>query len=167
MVKGPKQGFVPEHWMKHFKFAFVRNPYDRAISAWRMFEGGMENSVWKHPEDHRGISFKRFLEIATNETISFDGLRKTTEEKIRHHAIPQTHDFNCLKFADFVGRFENLENDFKVVAEEIGLELDKFPHWNQTRRDSDYMSYYDAETKATVEEFYKVDFEKLEYPVVR
>ena len=164
-VDGPKQGFVPPNWMPLFKFAFVRNPYDRVISAWKMFADGMSNSVWKHPADHKGISLERFLEIVTDETIAYDGHRKLTEEKIRHHAIPQTHPFNCLQHADFVGRFETLADDFAKVAERIALDNESLPHWNQSKRGSDAMSYFDDSTKKTVEQFYEEDFQKLGYEI--
>ncbi len=165
-VKGPKQGFVPENWMQHFKFAFVRNPYDRAVSAWQMFANGMQNSVWQHPQDQKGVSFKRFLELAMDDSVAFDGARLTTEEKIRHHAIPQTHKFNCLQFADFVGRFESFEEDFKKIAARIGHPVEKLPHWNRTQREANFMSYYDAEAKSIVEDFYREDFAQLNYPIV-
>lgn len=163
VVEGPTQGFVPPEWMSCFKYAFVRNPYDRVISAWKMFASGMENSVWKHPQDERGLSLQRFLEIATDESISFDGRRETTSEKIRHHAIPQTHPFNCLEFADFVGRFEQLDSDFAKVCEQLKYDAGKLPRWNQTNRKREFMSYFDSVTRAIVEQFYAEDFSQLGY----
>ena len=149
--------------MSCFKYAFVRNPYDRVVSAWKMFADGMDNSVWELPEDERGLTLKRFLEIATDESIAFDGKRETTGQKIRHHAIPQTHPFNCLEHADFVGRFEHLTRDFARVCERLEFECDDLPHWNRTDRVSDFMQYFDAETLRIVEQFYADDFAKLEY----
>jgi len=162
-IEGPKQGFVPDEWMSCFKYAFVRNPYDRVISAWKMFAGGMDNSVWELPEDERGLTLKRFLEIATDDSISFDGRRERTGQKIRHHAIPQTHPFNCLQYADFVGRFEQLANDFAKVCERLEYQCEGLPHWNRTDRATDFMQYFDADTLQIVEQFYTDDFTQLNY----
>lgn len=164
-IEGPKQGFIPAEWMSCFKYAFVRNPYDRVVSAWKMFAGGMDNSVWELPEDELGLSLKRFLNIATDDSISFDGRRETTGQKIRHHAIPQTHPFNCLEHADFVGRFEQLVTDFAKVCEQLEFECDDLPHWNRTDRKPDFMQYFDTETLQIVEQFYADDFSQLGYPL--
>ena len=93
--EGPVQGSIPEEWMQYFRFAFVRNPYDRLISAWKMFTKGMEESVWKYPEDgNPNLTLEHFLEIAMDESIPFDfPKRDKFEVKLRHHAIPQTHPF--------------------------------------------------------------------------
>ena len=162
-VEGPKQGFIPDEWQKLYKFAFVRNPYDRVVSAWKMFAGGMENSVWSQPQDEAGVNFKRFLEIAMDESVPYSGNRETTAEKIRHHAIPQTHEFNCLRNADFVGKFENLQHDFAKICQTIGVPFSGMPHWNRSYRNSNFADYYDAETKAIVDNFCARDFDELGY----
>ena len=54
------------------------------------------------------MSLAAFLDIVEDESIAYGARRRTAEEKIRHHTIPQSHPFNCLQFADFVGRFENI-----------------------------------------------------------
>jgi hypothetical protein len=165
-VEGPVQGYVPSEWQPLFKFAFVRDPYDRVISAWRMFAAGMQNSVWQHPPNKSGISLKRFLQIATDERIPFNGHRDTTEEKIRHHAIPQTHPFNCLFAADFVGRFENLQPDFEQICRQLSIPSTELPHWNRTERIEDYQQYFDDEILAIIARFYAQDFETLGYPKI-
>ena len=166
-VEGPKQGFIPESWQSLFKFAFVRNPYDRIISAWKMFDGGMEQTVWEHPQDKAGIELNSFLSIVIDESIAFDGRsRETTVEKIRHHTLPQVHPYHCLDRADFVGRFENLASDFDVICQRLGIEATGLPHWNRTKRDVDFMRYFDSGSIKIVNEYFRDDFEQLGYQKV-
>ena len=161
--EGPVQGDLPEEWQGYFKFAFVRNPFDRLISAWKMFTSGMDNTEWKYPEDgDRELTLKQFLKIAMDESIPvYVKNRPTFELKLRHHAIPQTHPFYCLDEADFVGRYESLAEDFQKICDKLQLE-GELPHWNKTDRGS-YRQYFDDETKAMAFDFYKEDVEKLEY----
>jgi hypothetical protein len=163
-VDGPFHGFVPQEWMGLFKFAFVRHPLDRLISAWKMFSDGMQQSVWEQPQEfNRAISLSDFLNIVVDETIPFGENRDNVNVKIRHHAIPQTHPFNCLQYADFVGRYEFLERDFVSICERIGVVAEKLPHWNRTDRTADYMSYFDADSLRVARDYYAADFQRLGY----
>jgi len=81
--------------------------------------------------------------------------------KLRHHAIPQTHPFNCLKYADFIGRFESLSADFRKVCDKIGAE-GTLPHMNVTQHDG-YKQYYDDETRQIVELLYEGDIREFGY----
>ena len=164
-VSGPKQGFIPDAWQNHFKFTFVRNPYDRVISAWKMFRSGMHDSIWQRPDIQGDLSLSQFLEIVTDQSIAFSGKRQSATEKIRHHSIPQTHPYNCLVHADFVGRFESLETDFAEVCRRLEIPFEGLPHWNRTDRQPDYMQYFDAATLAIVNDFFRTDFAELGYAV--
>lgn len=118
--EGPAFGRVPEDWRRHFKFAFVRHPLDRMVSAYKMFsQGAVGDAEWSLPKDARPLTFVEFVDIVTDESIIFDERRFTFEERIRHHAIPQTHPFNALDEADFVGRYETLDEDFRKVAARV------------------------------------------------
>lgn len=164
--EGPVQGSVPDEWKDLFTFTFVRNPFDRLISAWRMFASGMEKTIWELPDDgNREMSLRQFLDVVLDESIPFDGRRDTTKKKIRHHAIPQTHPFHCLEQADFVGRFESLEEDFAEVLKRLGAENRPLPHMNRSRQGDDFMKHYDAETWQIATEYYRQDFEQLGYEV--
>lgn len=155
-------GAVPPEWAGKFKFTFVRNPYDRAVSCWKMFTSGMENTKWAYPEDgNPALTFKQFLEIARDDSILYDQRRRTFEEKLRHHAIPQTHPFNCLDQADFTGRFETLREDFAKVCARIGA-TGTLPHMNKTDH-AGYRAYYDDETRQMVASIYAEDLERLGY----
>lgn len=130
--RAQQAGFIPEAWGDLFRFAFVRDPLTRFLSVYRMFTGGTRN----YPdgvlvERPRPMTLPEFFDIVRDESIVFDHRRRTLEERIRHHAIPQTHPYNCLRQAHFVGRFETLEEDFARVAAHVGLPA-HLPHMNIT-----------------------------------
>lgn len=123
----PAFGLIPDQWMGLFKFAFVRHPLDRFISAWKMFtEGSIDSRSRKGMGPQRlrvreHMSIKDFAAIVFDNSILYDERRRTFEERIRHHTIPQTHPFNCLRFADFVGRFETIDFDFDFIRERLRI----------------------------------------------
>lgn len=90
---------VPESvWRNYFKFAVVRNPYDRAVS--RFF--------WRHTRKNKGLSkedFRKFL-FANPEALA----RNREKTKVGG-AIDM----------DFMVRYERFEEDLAVVSERIGL----------------------------------------------
>jgi hypothetical protein len=164
--EGPCQGSIPDEWADLFKFGFVRNPFDRLISAWQMFAQGMENTVWEHPgQECKDISLADFLDIAMDESIPYDGVRSTVPRKIRHHALPQTHPFHCIDQADFIGRFERLEDDFQELLDRLGIPRQPLNHMNRTRRCKKTMDYFDPATWQRAVDFYAQDFDKLGYDV--
>lgn len=161
--EGPEFGAVPDRWKADFKFAFVRHPLCRLTSAYRMFtEGTAGDPSWKLPQDARPLSFDAFLDIVLDESIIYDQRRMTFEEKIRHHTIPQTHPFNALSDADFVGRYERLEADFRIVADRVGLRDVPLPRMHFTKS-KPYMDYFTASQLQKMVDYYRADFDQLNY----
>lgn len=130
---GPTFGSIPDEWMSLFKFAFVRHPLQRFVSAWNMFtEGAKGDPQWRLPPDFRPLSLDQFIDIVTNDAIIFDERRSTFEEKIRHHTIPQTHPFNCLHYADYVARQEDYESEVRLICDRVGVSLEQVPRMHVT-----------------------------------
>lgn len=165
----PAFGMIPAEWMHLFKFAFVRHPLDRFISAWKMFTDGAHESQLSpgrtahRPGARRQLSVADFAEIVFDETILYDERRKTFEERIRHHTIPQTHEFNCLRFADFVGRFESIDTDFAVIRERLGLTT-VLPKLNYTTH-GHCREYLTGDVLARCIAYYERDLVELGYQV--
>ena len=119
---GPVFGAIPSEWAGYLKFAFVRNPLDRLVSAWADFSGYRRFSG----------SIDEFIEVVMDERVIYDERRTTLAERIRHHTIPQTHRFNCLSCADVVGRFEDYEKDLGEVLRRVGFAYGEIPRIRST-----------------------------------
>ena len=71
---------------------------------------------------------------------------------------------------DFIGRFENFENDVCYVLRILNnqtsstdkIHFETMPHLNQSSR-THYYEYYDSESKEIVEHLYKKDIELFNY----
>lgn len=131
----------PNKFKDYFKFTFVRNPWDKAVSEWQYFS--------KIIPDYN-IEFKDSI----------------NSKKYWGHPYPWTeHSWLQLLFAlecDFVGRFETLQQDFYIVCDKIGISRQQLPHANTTNH-KHYVEYYDDETREIVASLYKQDIEYFGY----
>lgn len=128
-----------------FKFAFVRNPWDRLVS-WHSY-------VLQHPE-HR-----RHRRIA-----GLGGFEAYVEYEIRRDKISQLAMLSDSKGrlrVDFVGRFETLHEDFEKIRERLGIEGRLVP-FNVSRHES-YQSYYDPRTRERVARHWAAEIEAFGY----
>lgn len=138
-------------WQNYFKFAFVRNPYDRLISEyfWRQ----------KLNKKFRKVGFKKFL-------LNFVAPAKNRPLKhfLDDHYRDQYKfitDENEKIMVDFVGKFENFIDDFKKICQSAQLNI-KLPHLNKTKHQS-YQQYYNEETKKIAAQLCQKDLSIFNY----
>jgi len=139
-----------EKWADYFKFTFVRNPWDRMVSAYNYHIPGVK----------KGESFADFVRnYAWDE--EGDPYNKHWLDQYLH--VEGVNDGKG--WIDFVGRFENLEEDWNKACKVIGTEW-KLPHRNVNHanpRNKHYTDYYDDDSKKIVEEAYQRDLELYGY----
>ena len=152
------QQLDPEKFNSYFKFTFVRNPWDRAVSAYTYLQqGGSAASEEDRAWSAFGSEFSSFDDFASH---------WLTPENARRYALftPQV-DFLKDRFGridmDFIGRFENLAEDFAVVADKLGINA-SLPHINSSR-EQQYETYYSQASRERVAETYAEDIELLAY----
>lgn len=73
------------------------------------------------------------------------------------------YDGNGKRIIDYIGRFENIEHDFKHITKLILGEQLQLSHLNRSGRKESYSSYYDDELQQIVYEKNKKDFELFGY----
>lgn len=141
----------------YYKFGFVRNPYERLVSAYYNFTSMVRGTVspgweWAQPIG-KYKTFKHFVEnLENSECINFIHLQKQ-------------YDFLKLNGkigVDFVGKYENLNEDFKKIENHLGLESKKLPTTRQSSHPH-YSSLYDEGMKKIVQKLYHEDFEEFDY----
>ena len=83
----------------------------------------------------------------------------------RYNFIPQIEwltDPSGKILVDFIGKFENLETDFKYICKKININEVKLPHKNKTIR-KNYREYYNENTKNIIADWYKKDIDYFKY----
>ena len=133
-----------------FKFAFSRNPYDRAVS---LFYYVKRYHVLEETETF--LSFCRRLAAGECDDIGLYNVRGMSQ------CNPQTRWLRDVDL-DLLGRMDRLEQDSRRIAERLGIAYQSTPHLNPTDH-GDYRSYYCEESRQIVEDFYGEDFRQLEY----
>ena len=133
-----------------FKFTVVRNPWDKLVSEYTYITNtSREKYIIKRLGlSTAGVSFSEFAEAVC-------------KRKIFHpHLFSQS--LIVGDSLDFIGRFENLQEDFNIVCNKIGIPRKQLPHKNKSKH-KHYTEYYDKETKQIVSEKYAKDIEQFGY----
>jgi len=163
-----------DKWDSYFKFAFVRNPWDRAVSMYENLRSDyyrfkIHEEIEKTDKVVYTEEILKLLNIKFDE-FSFDVfVRSIIRDKIfnNYHWDKQinvvTDDKGTL-ILDFIGRYENLQNDFNHICDIIGLQKFILPHYNKTNH-AHYSEYYNSELKKIIEIAYKDDIKMFGYSV--
>jgi len=133
-----KEVITKQKYNDYFKFGFVRNPYERCVSAWKY---NMKNGY------------------TDTETTLFDFVKYLNKTDINGKYLNQ---YEFVDGCNFIGRFENLQADFNIVCDKLGIQRKQLPHTNKTKH-KHYTEYYDDETQQIVAEKYAKDIEYFGY----
>jgi hypothetical protein len=146
------------NWDEYFKFSFVRNPWSRLVSLFnyqREYVRGYEKDV----ESSRYFEgyYKRCKKNTHNRNF------EVYVDKIwMGDQFDFLYDENNNQLVDFVGKTENLQEDFNTICDKIGIPRQELPHKNKTKH-KHYTEYYDDETRELVAEKYAKDIEYFGY----
>jgi hypothetical protein len=134
-----------QKFQSFFSFAIVRNPWDWQVS---LFSYPRKSKT--HHQHDMFSSFKDFDEY----------IRWRCAEEVRFQK-DFIRDQDGKRLVSFIGRYENLEQDFRAICERIGVKV-QLPRLNVSKS-KPYQSYYTPETIGLVRRTFAPDIELFGY----
>jgi len=159
-----------EKWDEYFKFAFVRNPWDRLVSWY----AAIQDNLKKLPSDKQ-ISNEPFgspfWNHAVRDSHDFESFLFNCTDIVFDNGCFKSYSFNQIDYlsdengnisVDFIGRFEGLSNDASKIFERLGIEVGKLPNINPSQHDH-YSHYYTQKTRDLIAQRFQRDIEMFNY----
>ncbi|WP_162628719.1 MULTISPECIES: sulfotransferase family 2 domain-containing protein [Marinobacter] len=149
--------FEPRCVAEYFKFAFVRNPWDRLVSIYASLRDGGGSATDRRLYEQELKPHGDF-ETFVRRWLTRRNVRKWTPFCPQYHFMLDRREMVKL---DFVGFVENIEQDFRQVAARLGASA-SLPMLNRGET-AHYTEFYTPETRDIVAEVYAEDIRLLGY----
>jgi chondroitin 4-sulfotransferase 11 len=165
IVKGAEISQFNNYW----KFCFVRNPWDRMLSCFtekikedenfseptNSFVNGVHKGLLKYGIFKANMSFEDFLMA----------IASIPDPKADTHFRSQYTFVTNLKgqlMVDFIGKFENLNEDWSEICDRLKVTDGSLPHYNKTKHNN-YREYYTDSLIKIVEQRFAKDIAMFDY----
>ncbi len=130
----------------YFKFAIVRNPFDRFVSYC---------AFMSRDNGRFAAAPREFMKFIFNEVQPFEHILFRPQSEF-------VTDASGRLMMDFIGRTEQLQADYDRICDTIGIPRSALGRVNESAH-RDYRDYYDDELIALVSEFYRSDLNLFDY----
>jgi hypothetical protein len=129
-------------WDRYYSFAFVRNPWDRMVSWWLYLK--QKGAI------SEGVPLGKWMD-----KYNFG------EKKSQIDYLKDDKGKICV---DFIGRYENLQQDYEKAFSAIGFTpKEKMAHVNKVSNREHYSKYYDLNTRKYVERRFEEEIDFFQY----
>jgi hypothetical protein len=158
----------------YFKFSFVRNPWSKMVSHYIY-----KNYIREDPPKPQPKSFKAWIKNSTKHNLTE---RLPTHKEYGYVHLSNQLDWLCDKRwknqipprnfeidVDFVGRFENYEEDWNFICQKINLKTELLHERpgiqgkKNPKNTLDYREYYDDECIEIVRKRFDDDIKFFNY----
>lgn len=141
-LKGKRPSKYPSEYNDYFKFAFVRNPWDRIVSCYF-------HKIVTEKSSEFSACFGKSFEFFVDYISKIDMAHANPHIKLQTRLIP-------VHRCDFIGKIDNFKEDFKFVCDTIGIEMRDLGHKHQTEH-VHYSKYYNNRTRKIIAALYEED----------
>lgn len=136
-----------QYWDKYFKFAFVRNPWDRVYSIYSYYKMG-KNVTLVDPN-----------KLPNNFDLFVDDLG----HYLNMLGLTYTQSAFIGPELNFVGKFENLQHDFNHIQKKLNIRPKKLTRERKSKRNSNYKDVYKPKMIGIVESLFDEDIKRFKY----
>ncbi len=177
-VEVPKTGstsvraILGKAWKPHLNLWQIKNHME---TYWTRY-GGRKNRILAalyllRPEERRiELGYERTEALQLRNEMTFEQFVDWIEYSSATcvHSSPHRYqldwfvDPNGNMLADFIGKFERLDEDWGLVAQKLSLS-EKLPHRRANPRERHYTEYYNSRTRDVIANKFRVDIERFGY----
>ncbi|HEY5218398.1 MAG TPA: sulfotransferase family 2 domain-containing protein [Gemmatimonadaceae bacterium] len=158
----------PDVFESYFKFAVVRNPWERLVSEYVFQRKKRKPRTEKlFIFDERGTKrrFADWVRVALANPFRYRGQDWAGDVSPHIHRWSPQVDWISIDgniSVDFIARLETIERDFQEIRRRAGVSATTLARRNATRH-RHYSSYYDSDTREIVAHYYASDIEAFGY----
>lgn len=153
-----KEMLPPTLFEDLFKFGFVRNPWDRMVSAYYHFKRERQDILRQHRIEDVAQFVDWLLDVPLSETR-----RSTLIAALRRPQFDHLVDLEGEYLVDFIGRYERLHDDFEYVLRHLSLKSISLPHKRRSQRQRDYRSCFTDRLAERVAKHFAADLSAFDY----
>lgn len=137
----------------YFKFCIIRNPYNKLYSAWNFIK-----------KRHGYNNVNDFIKYKLNEEFIYG--KELIPGDARVHYRPQftfVYDNEGNKFANFIIRYENLNEDISEMNKKYDLNIPLYDNGNTQKS---YINLLNKESILKINSLYEKDFKLFNYEMI-
>ena len=157
------QHTLPDWVLKrYFKFAFVRNPWDRLCSAYCFLSTEKVARTIEEWVARHLAGYASFEEFVCSSALEKPAIRKYKFFRpMCEYLMPQS----CTQLPmDFIGFYENLAEDFDFIRQSLGIDVPlKYRKTTRMLAGKDYRDLYTGKMIDLVARFYAQDIRAFGY----
>ena len=159
-----KKHLSEESFENYFKFTFVRNPWDRVVSAYSyLLQGGHGCEYNKYITEKYLKNYNSFEKFVLSLK---DPVRARELKSESNHFRPQ-YVYICNNkytiMVDYIAKVENIQTDFEYIADKLKIPNASLPFENKSNH-KDYRDMYTSEEMINiVSDLYYNDIKFLKY----
>lgn len=163
-VRQLKLAMTQEKWASFFKFAFVRNPWDLVVSRYHWEKKGIGCSISNFREWLPDYVNPQFNELELNSQSNIlQPIWESGGGYIKDLQSQFVLDQGQIVL-QFIGKYENLQEDFDAVSKMLKIETPQLPRLKAGfRKPISYRDYYDERSRRFVEDAFATDIAILGY----